>query len=79
MKGAKVDGRFNMGFGLIIIGIVIAIFGVILLVIDKIPLLGKLPGDINISGKGWSFHFPIVTCIIISLLLTVILNLIFRR
>jgi len=68
-----------MGFGLIIIGIIIAVIGLILLVIDKFPLLGKLPGDINIAGKGWSFHFPIVTCIIISLLLTVILNLIFRR
>jgi len=74
-----VDGRFNMGIGLIITGIVIAIFGLILLVIDKFPLIGKLPGDINLSGKGWSFHFPIVTCIIISLLLTVILNIIFRR
>ena len=73
------DGRFNMGIGLIITGIVIAIFGLILLVIDKFPLIGKLPGDINLSGKGWSFHFPIVTCIIISLLLTVILNIIFRR
>jgi len=68
-----------MGIGLIITGIVIAIFGLILLVIDKFPLIGKLPGDINLSGKGWSFHFPIVTCIIISLLLTVILNIIFRR
>ena len=73
------DGRFNMGVGLIIIGIVIAVIGLIMLAIDKIPLLGKLPGDINISGKGWSFHFPIVTCIILSLLLTVILNIIFRR
>ena len=73
------DGRFNMGVGLIIIGIVIAVIGLIMLSIDKIPLLGKLPGDINISGKDWSFHFPIVTCIILSLLLTVILNLIFRR
>lgn len=73
------DGRFNMGVGLIVIGIVITVIGVIMLAIDKIPLLGKLPGDINISGKVWSFHFPIVTCIILSLLLTVILNLIFRR
>ena len=73
------DGRFNMGVGLIIIGIVIAVIGLIMLAIDKIPLLGKLPGNINISGKGWSFHFPILTCIILSLLLTVILNLIFRR
>ena len=73
------DGRFNMGAMLVVIGIVIAVIGLIMLVIDRIPLIGKLPGDINITGKGWSIHFPIVTCIILSLLLTIILNIIFRR
>lgn len=41
--------------------------------------LGNLPGDIYIKRETFSFHFPVVTCIIISIILTVILNLIYRR
>lgn len=37
--------------------------------------LGKLPGDINIEGEKGSFHFPIVTCIVISILLNVLMSL----
>ena len=40
--------------------------------------LGRLPGDINVTSKNGSFHFPIVTCILISLVLT-ILSWLFRR
>jgi Protein of unknown function (DUF2905) len=38
--------------------------------------LGKLPGDIAIKGKNWSFYFPIVTCLVISLVLAAIVWLI---
>jgi hypothetical protein len=41
-----------------------------------IPWLGKLPGDIAVEGKGVRFYFPLVTCILVSLLLTVILWLV---
>jgi hypothetical protein len=40
--------------------------------------LGRLPGDINVERDGWSFHFPIVTSIVISLVLTLLLW-IFRK
>ena len=40
--------------------------------------LGRLPGDIRIEGKNGSFYFPVVTCIVISILLTIILNVITR-
>jgi hypothetical protein len=40
--------------------------------------LGQLPGDINIRREGYSVHIPIVTLLIISIVLTIILNLIFR-
>jgi hypothetical protein len=73
------DPRFSTGFLLIIIGIFLVVAGLIVLYIDKIPLIGRLPGDINIYGKGWSFHFPIITGLIISVILTIILNLFFRR
>lgn len=41
--------------------------------------LGRLPGDFNWQGKGWSVHFPLATMIILSILLTLLLNLFFRR
>ena len=64
---------------LILLGLVLAGLGVALLVAPKIPLLGKLPGDIHLRGKNWSFSFPDVTCIVISVLLTLLLNLFSRK
>jgi len=69
----------TLGKGLIIVGGIIIVLGVVFLFGDKIPLLGKLPGDIHWKGKGGSFYFPIVTCIVISLLLTLLANLFFRK
>jgi len=63
----------------VIIGILFVVAGFAVMYIHNIPLIGRLPGDINIHGKGWSFHFPIMTGMIISLILTIILNLFLRR
>ena len=71
--------RFQIGLMLVIMGIFIVLTGLAVMYIDKIPLAGRLPGDITIHGKKWSFHFPIITCLIISLILTIILNLFLRR
>ena len=69
------------GFGktLILLGAVLMVLGVIFLIAPKIPFLGKLPGDIHLRGKNWSFSFPIVTSIVISIVLTLLLNLFWRR
>ena len=69
------------GFGktLILLGAVLMVLGVVFLVAPKIPFLGKLPGDIHLRGKNWSFSFPVVTCIVISVVLTLLLNLFSRR
>lgn len=64
---------------LILLGLVLAGLGLALLVAPKIPLLGKLPGDIHLRGKNWSLSFPVVTCIVISVLLTLLLNLFSRK
>ncbi|MDL1955947.1 MAG: DUF2905 domain-containing protein [Candidatus Desulfofervidus auxilii] len=69
----------TMGKFLIFTGIIIIIFGLILIFAPKIPYLGRLPGDIIIQRKNFTFYFPLVTCIILSLVLTIILNLIFRK
>ncbi|MCE2454060.1 MAG: DUF2905 domain-containing protein [Nitrospinae bacterium] len=69
------------GFGkaLILLGAVLMVLGVVFVLAPKIPFLGKLPGDIHLRGKNWSFSFPVVTCIVISIVLTLLLNLFSRR
>ncbi|MEA3475767.1 MAG: DUF2905 domain-containing protein [Candidatus Cloacimonadota bacterium] len=68
------------------VGRILIIFGIILIVIGLLltntkigKYLGKLPGDINIKKANFSFHFPIVTCILISIILTILINLFFRK
>ncbi|MEX2147974.1 MAG: DUF2905 domain-containing protein [Candidatus Rokuibacteriota bacterium] len=69
----------DLGRVLVVAGIVIAIVGVALLFVGRIPWLGRLPGDIHIERGHWSFHFPIVTSLLISALLTLVFYLIGRR
>ena len=63
---------------LVIIGGTILAVGVLFLLAGRLPWLGQLPGDLHLRGKSWSFSFPLATCILISILLTVVLNVIVR-
>lgn len=64
----------EFGKGLLILGLVIAAVGVFLLAGPRLPFrLGRLPGDISHHGQHTTFYFPIVTCIVLSVVLTVIL------
>ncbi|MBA4311667.1 MAG: DUF2905 domain-containing protein [Chlorobiaceae bacterium] len=58
-------GKILILFGFIIIGI-----GVLLLFADKIPLIGKLPGDINIKKDNYRIFIPITTSILISIIIS---------
>ncbi len=70
----------NFGKLLILFGIILILIGVILIFIEKLPFpLGKLPGDIYVRKENFIFYFPIATSLIISIFLTIILNLIFRK
>ena len=71
-------GFSDLGKILIVLGVVIAGIGVLLTMGDKIPWIGKLPGDIMIKKEKFTFYFPIVTCIILSILLTIVFSL-FRK
>jgi hypothetical protein len=62
---------------LIVVGLLILVAGIAWPWIARLGL-GRLPGDINVERDGWSFHFPIVTSIVISLVLTFLLWL-FRK
>jgi hypothetical protein len=72
-----------LGFGgtgkfLIAAGAVLILVGLLFTFWQRVPFLGKLPGDISIQRGNPHFFFPLVTCIVISLLLTIILNIVFR-
>jgi hypothetical protein len=64
------------GWTLAVIGLVIAAAGLIWAIAPSVPWLGKLPGDIAVEGKSYRFHFPVVTCLVLSLLLTGVLWLV---
>ena len=62
----------------LILGIVFLAVGLLLMAAPKLPWLGRLPGDILIRKKNFTFYFPLATSIILSVILTVLINL-FRR
>lgn len=66
----------DVGKILLILGGSLAFLGLIMVLVPHIPFLGKLPGDILIKKDGFSFYFPVVTFLLISLLLTIIINLV---
>jgi hypothetical protein len=61
-------GRF-----LLVAGVSIAIVGILFLLSDKLPI-GNLPGDINITTEDFKISFPIITCILVSVALTIVVN-----
>jgi hypothetical protein len=69
----------DIGRVLIFFGILMILLGLVFAYAGKIPHLGKLPGDIEIHKKKLAIYFPIATSLIISLLLTIIINVFFRH
>ena len=65
----------DLGRLLIVIGVILVIVGVVFLVAPKLPWLGRLPGDISYKRGNFSFYFPLGTCILISVILTLIMYL----
>ena len=70
MNGA--DGNSGFGWMLVIGGLVIAGLGLIWVLAPNLPRLGRLPGDIVIERENNRFYFPIVTCIVISVVLSLV-------
>jgi hypothetical protein len=69
----------GLGRLLILLGLGAVIAGVVLLFLPRIPWLGRLPGDILVQRERFTFYFPLATSIVISIVLTLLLNLFFRR
>ncbi len=71
-------GFEGIGKILIIVGVIVVVLGLLLAFGGRIPFIGKLPGDILVERDGFTFYFPVVTFLILSVVLTLIINLIFR-
>lgn len=65
-----------MGKLLIILGLVIIVIGIIVYFADRIPMIGRLPGDIVVKKENFTFYFPLATSILLSIIISLILYLI---
>lgn len=68
----------HVGFGwmLLILGLVIAGVGLVWILAPSIPWLGRLPGDIRIERENFRFYFPLATCLLLSLALSLVVWLV---
>jgi hypothetical protein len=74
MESLQAFGRL-----LIVMGLLLAILGVLLVLAGRFPFIGRLPGDIVYQRGNFTLYIPLMTMLILSLLLTILLNLLFRR
>ena len=65
---------YQLGKFLVIVGVLLVVAGLLLMAGAKFSFLGlgRLPGDIAYKGKNWQFYFPIVTCLVLSVVLTLV-------
>lgn len=69
----------SLGRLLIYIGIIIVVIGAFFLLMAKLPWFGRLPGDIVYRREGLTVYVPVATMILVSLVLTLLLNLVWRK
>jgi uncharacterized membrane protein len=69
----------QLGRLLIFVGAIFLTIGTLLFFLGKITPLGRLPGDIHLARANFHLYFPLTTCILLSIVLSVILSLFFRR
>jgi len=69
----------DIGRILVALGLLIALVGVILMFVGRVPWLGRLPGDIYVQRGNWSFYFPLATSLLLSIALSLVFFLFGRR
>ena len=68
----------ELGKAVLLMGVILVFLGLLLTFAERLPMpIGRLPGDIVIKRDGMTFYFPIVTSLLLSVILTIALNLIF--
>jgi Mg2+/citrate symporter len=69
----------DLGRTLVVLGLIVAALGAVMMVLPAQSWIGRLPGDIHIESERFSLHVPLVTCLVVSVVLSLLLNLFFRR
>jgi hypothetical protein len=69
----------DVGRVLVVLGIVIAVVGLVLVLFGRLPGVGRLPGDVVVQRGNWTFYLPLGTSILLSIVLTLVLWLARRR
>ena len=69
----------DIGKLLIVFGVLIAVAGVVLVLVGRVPWLGRLPGDVLIRRGNWTFYFPLATSLLLSVVLSLLIWMIGRR
>jgi hypothetical protein len=69
----------DVGRLLVVLGIVIAVVGLVLVLFGRLPGVGRLPGDVVVQRGNWTFYLPLGTSILLSIVLTLVLWLAGRR
>lgn len=72
------DPIHEIGKLIVLFGVVLIVIGLLLLLVGKLPLIGRLPGDIIIEKKNFTFYFPLGTSILLSIILSLIFYLLSR-
>ena len=69
----------DLGKSIIAIGFVLIVVGIVMVMANKIPGVGKFPGDILIKKENFSFYFPLTTCILLSIVISLIMYFLGRK
>ena len=69
----------DLGRVIVGLGVLLVVLGAAMMLVGKVPWIGHLPGDIHIERERFSLYVPIVTCLVVSVIATIVVNLVFRR
>ena len=69
----------DFGKLLFIVGLVLALVGLLITTVGKIPWIGRLPGDVLIQRRNFTFYFPLTTSVLVSIILTLFLWILSRK
>ena len=73
------QGFDSFGKLLIVFGLILAAVGGVILLVGRVPFIGRLPGDIYIQRKNFTFYFQLATSILLSIILTLLFSFFSRR
>lgn len=76
--GTEENEMKQIGIALVTLGAGLVLIGLLFVLGGNVPFVGRLPGDIHYRGERTSFSFPVTTCILVSIVLTIAVNVVLR-